>query len=558
MFELLVEGPDSRQRCRFSLADGDCLTVGRETSVDCPVPWDRQISRKHVSLSVEDACVQIEKLSQAVNPLFINGVEVQSARLRSGEHFVLGTTSFRLLDRDSGVLSPSDQPIEQVTFQAQDLQKIHYRDADRRLDVLSHLPELIWGARTDEELYQRLTGLLLAGVNHADAVAIVRLNESQRLEISHWDRRRETSGEFHPSSRLVSDALQKRCQTVLHVWESSQKHSSDYTQIAEFDWAFCTPIPSPVDDPWGLYIAGKHDRPFVDGGTVLAGGEDLTADVKFTELVAEIISSVQRLNRMERHQAGLRQFFAPPILSALGEDLDTTILEPRECDVTVMFCDLRGFSQQAEESADDLKGLLNRVSGALEVMTYHILEHGGVTGDFQGDATLGFWGWPFASEEAPLQACRAALGIRQAFADTQNRPDHPLFNFQMGIGIAHGRAVAGKIGTSDQVKVSVFGPVVNLASRLEGLTKQLRVPILLDEPTAEIVRSYGPCAETEFRIRKLAKILPYGMETTALVHELLPSSRDYTELQNEHLTQYERGVDCFISGEWEEAYRYLH
>ena len=156
--------------------------------------------------------------------------------------------------------------------------------------------------------------------------------------------------------------------------------------------------------------------------------------------------------------------------------------------MTVLFCDLRGFSQKAEAAAGDLKGLLDRVSRALGVMTSQILKHSGVTGDFQGDAAMGFWGWPFASPESPLNACRAALGIRAAFEETFGRPDHPLGSFQVGIGVAHGRAVAGKIGTSEQVKVTVFGPVVNLASRLEGMTKQLRVPIVLDETTASIVR----------------------------------------------------------------------
>ena len=64
--------------------------------------------------------------------------------------------------------------------------------------------------------------------------------------------------------------------------------------------------------------------------------------------------------------------------------------------------------------------------------------------------------------------CRSALGIRAAFGQTFGRKDHPLGNFQVGIGVAHGRAVAGKIGTAEQVKVTVFGPVVNLASRLES------------------------------------------------------------------------------------------
>ena len=279
-------------------------------------------------------------------------------------------------------------------------------------------------------------------------------------------------------------------------------------------------------------------------------------DVKFTELVAEIIGAVRRLNRLERQQAGLRQFFAPPILSALGDDMDTDLLVPRECEVTVIFCDLRGFSHQAEIGAGDLIGLLDRVSKALGVMTHHILKQGGVTGDFQGDAALGFWGWPFASAEDAVNACRAALGIRSAFIEAQQTAGSPLSDFHMGIGIAQGRAVAGKIGTEDQVKVTVFGPVVNLASRLEGMTTQLRTPILLDATTAETVRN--DMDRTEGRVRQLARVLPYGMETPVLVSELLPPESDWPELTDAHLQRFEEGVDHFIRGHWDEAYHCLH
>ena len=82
-----------------------------------------------------------------------------------------------------------------------------------------------------------------------------------------------------------------------------------------------------------------------------------------------------------------------------------------------------------------------------------------------------------------------ALAIRAEFEAASERADDPLADFRIGIGIATGRAVAGKIGTVDQVKVTVFGPVVNLASRLESMTKILHAPILLDERTATVVRN---------------------------------------------------------------------
>ena len=275
--------------------------------------------------------------------------------------------------------------------------------------MLTNLPELIRGARLQSELYVRLANLILAGVHSADAVAIVSLDGSREVDVKHWERRVETGGQFRPSTRLVVEAIRSG-RSVLHIWESASELLSDYTQTAGFDWSFCTPVPDETE-PWALYVAGRHDRT-VDPAESADGPNSvfLQGDVKFTEFIAQIISSVEKQTRLERQQAGLRQFFAPRILEALGSNLDTDQLEPRECDVTVLFCDLRGFSQAAEESADELIPLLNRVSRALELMTTEILNFGGVTGDFQGDAALGFWGWPFESEDAALDACRAALG----------------------------------------------------------------------------------------------------------------------------------------------------
>jgi adenylate cyclase len=555
LFVLVARGPDARQRWKQPITDGSSYILGRDVEADLPVPWDPHISRRHARLAVRDHRLEVERLPGAQNRIYVNGVETERAMLREGEHFVIGATTFTL-EPWSATPSAAAGPVEEVTFDRQELKKVRFRDADRRFDVLTRLHEVIWGARTQIELHQRLASLILAGVGSAEAVAIVEMDQQGEARTLHWDRRRETLGTFHASGRLIDEAFRRR-QSVLHLWESAKLTDSRYTISTDFDWAFCTPVSDRGDVSWGIYVAGllNQGAPAPSAGLSTAGAM-LQADVKFTELVAEIVSSVLRLNRFERQKAGLRQFFAPPILAALGDDLDTAPLEPRECDVTVLFCDLRGFSQTAEAAAGDLLGLLDRVSRALGVMTHQILEHGGVTGDFQGDAAMGFWGWPFASADAPLAACRAAQGIRSAFARTFDRPDHPLANFQVGIGIAHGPAVAGKIGTAEQVKVTVFGPVVNLASRLEGLTKQLRVPIVVDEATAAIVNARMD--PREGRVRKLAKVLPYGTETPVLVSELVPPICEAPELTDEHLATYDRAVDYFIRGHWDDAYRCLH
>jgi adenylate cyclase len=171
-----------------------------------------------------------------------------------------------------------------------------------------------------------------------------------------------------------------------------------------------------------------------------------------------------------------------------------------------------------------------------------------VVGDFQGDAAMGFWGWPLPQKDSVLRTCRAALAVRAEFEATEG--------FRAGIGVATGRAVAGKIGTVDQVKVTVFGPVVNLASRLEGMTKILRAPILLDEATARIVRQEVP--RDVARVRRLAVVRPYGLNAPLEVSELLPPVSQYPELTDEHLECYEAALDAFLSNHWPKAFELLH
>ncbi len=558
MWQLVAHGPNPSQRLRQALETGKTLRLGRSPEVELPVPWEQMLSRDHLTITPGATSLRLQRRPAATNPVFINGQAVDEATLTAGDAFVVGETTFQIGEADVTPPTPADQPVEEVIFSRQDLRRIQYRDADKRMEVLSALPDLIGGSLHETALCSRLSHLLLTGIRHAEAVAVVELNDDNRVAIRHWERRRETSGSFRPSHRLIVEALSQQ-RSALHLWQRRSPSTEDYTISSDSDWAFCTPIEGELPRR-GLYVAGQIDRLQSIAETLRPDGMHLQADVKFTELVADIIGSVERVNRLESNLSVLRQFLSPPVLQALEQSetggLNVDLLEPRECHATVLFCDVRGFSQRAEEAKGDLKALLNELRMALEMMTQEILQHGGVTGEFLGDAALGFWGWPFASEEAPLNACRAALGIRRRLAAIRQEPGHPLADVDVGVGIAQGPAVAGKIGTSDRMTVTVFGPVVNLASRLETMTKQLRVPILLDEATAEIVRRRLSTAEG--RIRKLARVQPYGMETPLTVSELLLPMSESEELTDAHLLLYEQGVEHFIQGRWPEAYRCLH
>ncbi len=283
--------------------------------------------------------------------------------------------------------------------------------------------------------------------------------------------------------------------------------------------------------------------------------EELT-EQRLAEVVAKYIGAVRQARTLEQQQAEMRQFFSPKVVEALARS-GPTALEPRQGPVSVLFCDVRGFSRKVEESSDDLHALLARVREALSVMTRNILKHDGVIADFQGDAALGFWGWPHASDDSPALACRAALAIQKEFAAAQRDPFHELRGFHVGIGICHGEAITGRIGSDEQIKVGVFGPIVNTASRLQDLTKQVGVPILVDGPTADAVADYLP--PNVATCRRVTRLRPAGIATPVDVFAL---SSGRGRGRSDSLTfveeqAYELASEAVESGHWTKARRLL-
>jgi adenylate cyclase len=556
MADLIAQGPEITQRWRRTLPIDRSVTIGRTGGL-WPAPWDEHISREHVQICFNGSKLRVEQVDAARNPVFIHGRIERAFELAPGEHFVIGNTTFTLSADAPQVTLDIPKPDREQTFSAAELQRVAFRNAAERIELLGRLPDLIKNAATEGELFVRLINLLLAGVPRADAAALVAMEPAGTAagagaatgaRVLHWDRHRLAGGNFQPSQRLIQQAIATR-ETILHTWTGAQ--AREFTASESIDWAYCTPLPQEACRGWALYLAGRFDWRTPDR----SDPSDIRDDIKFTELAAATLSSLRELNRLGRQQAGLSQFFAPVVMEALAADDPEKVLTPREAEVSVLFCDLRGFSQTSER-ASDLLALLERVSRALGVMTHEILEQGGVVGDFQGDAAMGFWGWPLAEPAATQKAALAALGIRAQFEAAAREPNHPLADFRVGIGIATGRAVAGKIGTADHVKVTVFGPVVNLAARLESMTKYLGAAVLLDPRSADVLRQTLP--PEMGRIRRVATVRPYGLVSAVAVTELLPSARQNLEASDDDLRQYEAALDAFLAGRWSDSRELLN
>ncbi len=559
MPDLIAQGSEPRDRWRRPLIAHAPVVIGRHCG-QWDVPWDILVSRCHAELTWNGNELIVTRLQTAHNPIFFRGEQRDRCQLRPGEHFVIGSTTFSLVDQKIDILREDHLAAanEEAYTSAYLKQDVHYRDADRRIEVLSRLPELIEGATDDQELLVRLVSFLLAGIVHADTAAIVAVeqngSEPDAVRVLHWDSNRSGSATFTPSARLIRSAIRSG-KSIRTIWRGLQQNSPAFTQRDDEDWAFCTPVMGESCAGWAIYVAGRLSAEHGPGDAEKIG-EELQDDLKFSELTAATLRSLLDMRSLQQTRATLRQFLSPVVAAALvGHDPDQ-VLAPREADVSVLFCDLRGFSRQSELQAKNLLGLLERVSNALGIMTHHILGQGGVVGDFHGDAAMGFWGWPLPQQDAIERACLAALAIRDEFAATSGRSQHPLADFRIGIGIATGRAVAGKIGTSDQVKVTVFGPVVNIASRLEAMTRILHAPILLDATSAQYVREH--MSSEQARVRRIACVRPYGMTKPVEVNELLPPASEFPELGDQDIANYEAALDALQSGDWEKAFERLH
>lgn len=560
MAELTARGADPGDLWCRRLPDDHSVVLGKDEG-GWAVSWDPWISRRHAELLWQEGRLKVRQLPEARNAIFFRGKECASFDLGIGEAFVIGKTVFSL-GQDQSPASPEGRTLLHVRMLgAKELQQVPYRNAPQQIDVLSHLPEVISRSSNVNELSAHLVNMLLAGISRATVVAMVTLADAEehaQARILHWDHRPASPAEFQPSQRLIREAIHSQHKTVLHVWATTGASAASeprYTLQGDFDWAFCTPVQGDACQGWGIYVAGRFSGDV--GATLLAPWSDneLADDLKFVELVAGILSSLRQVQALQHRQAILGHFFSPAVMGVLSEGDPETTMKPRQTEVTVLFCDLRGYSRKVE-ATPNLFGLLERVSRALGVMTQNIIDHKGVIADFQGDAAMAFWGWPLVQPDHIQQACLAALGIRNLFARLTGHEDHPLADFQVGIGIATGMAVAGQIGAAEQFKVSVFGPVVNLAARLQGMTKILRVPILLDETTAELARQQ--LVPGVARCRRMARVKPYGLETPLTVTELLPSQAEHPLLSDEHVFRYEEALRAFLASDWSKAYDLLH
>ena len=202
--------------------------------------------------------------------------------------------------------------------------------------------------------------------------------------------------------------------------------------------------------------------------------------------------------REERERRRLRRTFeryvAPSVVAEILQNREAAegILLGKNLPVTVLFSDLKGFTALTQRLSKEGRSteLVQQLNTYLGAMVAVITAHGGTVDKFIGDAVMAVFGSPrsrgIALEAAQAVRCAIAMGERLEQLNQQWQIDN-IAPLASGIGIASGDAVVGQIGSPERMDFTVIGNTVNLASRLESLTRLLNTPIIIDKRTAELM-----------------------------------------------------------------------
>ena len=186
------------------------------------------------------------------------------------------------------------------------------------------------------------------------------------------------------------------------------------------------------------------------------------------------------VEQIEKQQARsmLSRYLPPGIVKEMLKNPLAAQLGGKRADLTVLFSDIRGFTTISERLVpEEVVSLLNEY---LTAITEVIFRHGGTVDKFEGDAILAFFGAPQSHDNDPERAVRTALEMRELLGELETswieRTQTPL---RIGIAINTGSVMVGNIGSQRRMDYTVIGDAVNLASRIQDLTKEYEVSILI-------------------------------------------------------------------------------
>jgi len=217
------------------------------------------------------------------------------------------------------------------------------------------------------------------------------------------------------------------------------------------------------------------------------------------------------------------RYLSPDLVAELARDPSALKLGGERRNLSILFCDVRGFTTLSENLKDEPERLTALINRLLDPLSEAVLAEGGTIDKYMGDCVMAFWNAPLPSPDHPLRAVRAAMRMIDAVtmlnAALRQEEGESAPQFAIGVGINTGDCVVGNVGSRWRYDYSVLGDTVNLASRLESLSKEYKVSLILGPATAEAVRD-------DYVLIELDRIAVRGRATESAIFTIVaPASQ---------------------------------
>ncbi len=244
------------------------------------------------------------------------------------------------------------------------------------------------------------------------------------------------------------------------------------------------------------------------------------------------------------------QYVSSALVNQLIENPDRLKLGGEKKSLTILFSDIIGFTSFSEKkSPEELVKFMNEY---LNAMTEIVLKNNGTLDKYIGDAIMAFWGAPIPLADHAIKACSTAMEMRKALNILREQySSNPNDQIDIRIGIHTGEVVVGNMGSHKRFDYTVMGDNVNLASRLEGASKQYGTRVIVSEKTYNLIKD-------KFIVRLLDTVRVKGKSKPTKIFELL-GFKDDTEAVEKigRLKLYLLGLEEYKVKKFNEAYQYF-
>ena len=250
-------------------------------------------------------------------------------------------------------------------------------------------------------------------------------------------------------------------------------------------------------------------------------------------------------SRGKRHLAKMfGQYIPPELVDEMDNSSEEISLEGESRDMSVLFSDVRGFTTISEGL--DAKELTVLMNAFLTPMTGIIHQCRGTIDKYMGDCVMAFWGAPLGDQNHAKNALLAARQMIEKLAELQPEFDRRGWpQIKVGVGINSGVMNVGNMGSEFRIAYTVMGDAVNLGSRLEGLTKQYGVQIIVNETTRMAVPDY--------RFRELDRVTVKGKDEPVTIYEPVAPIDELEQGTKSDLRRYHQALKHYRSQEWDAA-----